>query len=69
MPLNDFKKGQIVAYKDNGKGVREISDSLYASFNTVFNFIRKPDINGKRRKTDSSKKVNALRWKKIYWRA
>ena len=51
MPVNNFQKGQIVTYKNNGKSVREVVRILHVSLNTFSNFIRKPDINGERKKT------------------
>ena len=50
-PLSEFQKGQIVAYKNKGKGVREIARKLRISPNTVSNFIRKPERNRRNKKT------------------
>ena len=38
--LNDFQKGQIVADKNDGKGVREIARTLHISSNTASNFLK-----------------------------
>lgn len=57
IPLNDFQKGQIAAYRNDGYGVREIARKLLVSPNTVSNFIKHPDRNGKRKKTGSPQNV------------
>lgn len=57
IPLSDFQMGQIVAYKNGGKSVREIARILHVSPNTVSNFIRKPDRSGKRKQTGRPKKL------------
>ena len=48
--LNDFQKGKIVAYKNDGKGVREITRMLHISPNTVFNFLRQAYREEKKKK-------------------
>lgn len=65
IPLNDFQKGQITAYKNDGKGVREIARKLQVSPNTVSNFIKHPDRNGKRKKTGRPKKLTTRDERKL----
>ena len=55
--LKDFQKGQMVAYKNKSKSVREIACTLPARPNAISNFIRNPDISEKRRKTGRPKKL------------
>ena len=52
IPLKDFPKSGIDAYKNYNKCVWEVACVLYASPNTVSNFMRKQDINSKRKKTN-----------------
>ena len=63
-PLSEFQKGRIVAYKNEGKGVREIARQLRISPNTVSNFIRKPESD-RRKKTGGPKKLTQRDQRKI----
>lgn len=65
IPLNDFQKGQISAYQNDGKGVRDIARLLQVSPNTVTNFIRNPYKNGKKKKTGRPKKLTPRDERKI----
>lgn len=56
-PLSEFQKGQIVAYKNEGKGVREIVRQLRIIPNTVSNFIRNPESDRRKKKTGRPKKL------------
>ena len=57
MNFSDFKKNQIVQYKNNGKWVRNIGCILRDNLDTISIFIRKLNINGKRKKTGRLKKL------------
>ena len=49
--MNNFQKHHIVADKNSVKEFTRIS------YNITFNFIRKSDINGNRKKTDRTGKL------------
>ncbi|CAL1263696.1 unnamed protein product [Larinioides sclopetarius] len=58
IPLSKFQKGQMVAYKNESKVVREIARQLRISSNTVSNFIRNPESDRRKKKTGRPKKTH-----------
>ena len=48
-PLTEYEKGQIDAYKSNGKSNREISQLIRKSANAVNLYVKYKDTHGKKR--------------------
>lgn len=58
IPLSNFQKGQALAYKETGKGVREIARMLKVGRNAISSFLRNPETHGKKKKTGRPKKLS-----------
>ena len=65
-PLNEFQKGQIFAYKNEGKGVREIARQLRISPNAISKFIRNPERDRRKRRQEDQKNLHNVIYEKSF---
>lgn len=55
IPLNNFQKGQAIAFRKQGKSIREISKLLNISKTAISNYLRNPSQHGIKKKTGRPK--------------
>ena len=56
--LNDYEKGQIMAYHESGRSNREISRLIHRSHDVVNKFVKNPETYGQNHKGGRKKVVN-----------
>ncbi|GBM46774.1 Transposable element Tc3 transposase [Araneus ventricosus] len=55
--LTEFQKDQAIAYRNDGKAIREIAGILKIGKSAIAEFLKNPDAHGKRKKTGRPRKL------------
>lgn len=66
IPLKEYQKGQIMAFKNQGKGIREISRILKICPSSISAFLKNPHLHGVKRKTGRPKKLSVKDQRRLF---
>lgn len=65
LSLNDIEKGKILAFKEEGLTISEISRKINRSRRVIQNFLKNPDLYGKKKRRGRKRKLSSREERKI----